>query len=59
MIIIETRSKFLKIKCKKCRNEQITFDRASSHVYCLVCDEKLVEPTGGKAKIKAKVLEVV
>jgi len=51
------RSKFLRVKCKKCGNEQIIFSHASRVVYCIVCGEKLAEPTGGKAKILAEVLE--
>ena len=49
--------KFIQIKCEKCKNEQIIFSRPSSVVKCLVCEEILAEPTGGKAIIKAKILE--
>jgi len=49
-------SSFVKVKCPKCKNEQIIFDRAASKVKCLVCKEELAESTGGKSKIKAKVL---
>jgi len=49
--------KFLKIRCKKCGNEQIIFSRASTNVKCLVCGNELLEPTGGKAKIKTTVLK--
>ena len=55
----ETKSKFIKIRCNKCKNEQIIFGKASSEVKCLVCDEVLLDPTGGKSKIKARVLEVL
>ena len=51
-----TKSKFLKIKCKHCRNEQIVFNKASTEVKCLVCDKVLVEPKGGLADIKTKVI---
>lgn len=54
----KTESKFLKVTCSKCKNEQIIFNKASSKVKCLVCGSELSEPTGGKAKIKAKVLQV-
>ena len=47
-------SKFLKVKCKKCKNEQIIFEKPASIVKCLVCREVLAEPTGGKAKIKSE-----
>ena len=59
VIVIDTKSKFLKVKCNKCRNEQIVFDRASNVVKCLVCGETLAEPTSGKVKIHAKILEVL
>ncbi len=52
-------SKFVKVKCEKCKNEQTIFERASTEVKCLVCGEVLAEPTGGKAMIKAKVLSVL
>ncbi len=46
-------SKFLKVKCKKCKNEQVVFEKSASPVKCLVCGEVLAEPTGGKSKIKS------
>lgn len=55
----EPTSKFIKIRCPKCRNEQIMFGKASSQVKCLVCGKVLAEPAGGKAKVKARVLEVL
>ena len=55
----ETKSKFLRIKCDDCGNEQIVFDHAVTPVKCLVCDKVLVEPRGGKAKIKTKIVDVV
>lgn len=55
-IIPRPTSKFLKVVCR-CKNEQIIFNKASSKVKCLVCGAVLAEPTGGKAKIKAKVIE--
>jgi len=56
--IPETKSKFLKVICSKCNNEQIIFNKASSNVKCLVCGSELAETTGGKAKIKSKVIQV-
>ncbi|HLF54938.1 MAG TPA: 30S ribosomal protein S27e [Candidatus Nanoarchaeia archaeon] len=55
----ETESKFVKIRCPKCKNEQIMFGKASSIVNCLVCSKVLAEPTGGKSRVKARVLEVL
>ncbi|RLJ08302.1 MAG: 30S ribosomal protein S27e [Candidatus Aenigmatarchaeota archaeon] len=51
--------KFVRVRCKKCRNEQVIFQKAATRVSCLVCGETLAEPKGGKAEIKAKVLEIL
>ncbi len=55
----EPKSKFLKVRCLKCNNEQIIFGNASSKVNCLVCNKDIAKPRGGKAAIKARVLEVL
>jgi len=55
----EPTSKFIKLRCPKCKNEQITFGKSSTEVKCLVCGKILTESTGGKSKIKARVLEVL
>ena len=52
-------SKFVKVRCPKCKNEQIIFGKCSSDIKCLVCGKVLAEPTGGKSKIKARILEVL
>jgi len=52
-------SKFVKIRCPKCKNEQIMFGKSAQAVKCLVCDKDLAESTGGKSKIKARILEVL
>ena len=58
--ILEPTSKFIKIRCNKCKNEQIMFGKASSDVICLVCGKLLAETTGGKSKVKAaRILEVL
>lgn len=57
-LIPKTNSKFLKVVCTKCKNEQIIFNKASSNIKCLVCGSELTEASGGKAKIKAKVVQV-
>lgn len=51
--------KFLKLKCKKCKNTQFVFERPATLVKCLVCDDVLIESTGGKGKINASVLDEV
>ena len=57
--IKEPTSKFVKVRCPKCKNEQIIFGKISSVVDCLVCGKPLADPTGGKSKLKARVLEVL
>ena len=51
-------SKFLLLKCKKCNNEQITFEKPAMVVKCNVCEQVLVIPTGGRGKVKTKILSV-
>ncbi|MBR9682852.1 MAG: 30S ribosomal protein S27e [Candidatus Aenigmarchaeota archaeon] len=53
------KSKFLKVLCTKCNNEQTIFNKSSSVVKCLVCGAELANPTGGKAKVKTKVIQVM
>jgi len=55
----EQTSKFIKVRCPKCKNEQIIFGKAATDINCLVCDKVLAEPTGGKSKIKSRILEVL
>jgi small subunit ribosomal protein S27e len=52
----ENRSRFLKVKCPDCENEQMVFEKASTVVDCVVCGKVLAEPSGGKAIIKADIL---
>lgn len=52
-------SKFIKVRCTKCKNEQIIFDRASTKLDCLVCGTPLAKNSGGKVVITATVLEVL
>lgn len=52
-------SKFMKIKCEKCKNEQVIFSKPATAVKCLVCDAALVSPRGGKvSERQVRVIEV-
>ncbi|MEK6914643.1 MAG: 30S ribosomal protein S27e [Nanoarchaeota archaeon] len=51
--------RFIKTRCPGCKNEQIIFEGATTKVLCLVCDAILAEPKGGKAEIKARIVEVL
>lgn len=53
------KSRFIKVRCSKCKNEQIIFGNTSRIVKCLVCNKELAYPTGGKSRISARVLEVL
>ncbi len=58
----ESSSKFIKVRCSKCKNEQIIFGKIQTTAYCLICGhdgKPLAEPTGGKSKVMARVLEVL
>lgn len=52
-------SKFLKVSCSKCKNEQIIFNKTSMDVECLVCGNILAESTGGMSNIKSKIIKVL
>ncbi|MBD3209539.1 30S ribosomal protein S27e [Candidatus Woesearchaeota archaeon] len=58
-IVKEPASKFIKVRCNKCKNEQIVFGKVSNDVKCLVCGKSLGGPTGGKTQFKARILEVL
>jgi len=51
--------KFLKIRCPRCRKIQIVFGRASTRVKCGTCNALIVQTSGGKARIKAEVREIL
>ncbi|MFW5704312.1 MAG: 30S ribosomal protein S27e [Nanoarchaeota archaeon] len=58
-MVKEYKNKWIKVKCHKCQNEQIMFGHAATEVKCLKCNEVLAVPTGGKAAIKAEILEIL
>ena len=55
-VIRENRSKFYKVKCSDCENEQTVFEKASTTVKCVVCGHDLSTPAGGKASCKAEII---
>ncbi len=52
-------SKFIKVRCKDCENEQVLFNKASTVVSCHICGSRLAVPAGGKAQIKGEILEYI
>jgi small subunit ribosomal protein S27e len=57
--IPQPQSRFLRVKCIDCGNEQVVFGNSASVVKCLVCGKTLVKPRGGKAKILTKIVSVL
>jgi len=53
------KSGFIKVKCHECGNEQTIFGKASTEVKCIGCGEVLAIPRGGKASVKAEILELL
>jgi small subunit ribosomal protein S27e len=53
------KSRFVKVRCQKCKNEQVIFGKASSEIKCLICGTVIAEPSGGKSKIKARIVEIL
>jgi len=54
-LIPKPKSRFLRVKCLKCGNEQLLYSNPVNKITCNVCGETLAEPTGGKAKIKGEI----
>ncbi len=53
------KSKFLRVQCTECGNEQTVFSSVASVVKCTICGKELAVPTGGKSKILSdKVKEI-
>ena len=57
-IVRQPNSRFLKVKCLDCENEQIIFGNATTEVKSLKCDKILAKPSGGKAKLEPIAREV-
>lgn len=55
-LIPRPRSRFLRVKCPDCGNEQIVFSHVTNVVRCNVCRAVIAEPTGGKAAIKGEII---
>ncbi len=55
-----TKSRFLKVRCNDCGNEQVIFGAAATKkLKCLVCEKPLAESTGGKTTVKTQILDVI
>lgn len=52
------KTKFLRIKCNGCGNEQTVFSAASTKVKCLACNQELAQTGASKIFVKTKILKV-
>ena len=58
-LIPKPKSSFLRVRCRKCNNEQDMFGSPVNKVTCNVCGAVLAEPSGGKAKLKDSDVQTV
>jgi small subunit ribosomal protein S27e len=56
ILIPEPSSKFQKVSCNECKEENIVYSHASSEITCKSCGNVIAEPTGAVANIHGKVL---
>ena len=49
-------SKFQKVNCNECGEQQIIYSHATTHVACNSCGNTISEPTGSKAVINGEIL---
>ncbi|MCC6030250.1 MAG: 30S ribosomal protein S27e [Desulfurococcales archaeon] len=59
ILIPEPRSRFLRVRCPQCGNEQVIFDYATYPARCFICGYQLVVPTGGKAIIRGEIIRIL
>jgi small subunit ribosomal protein S27e len=58
-VVNKPKSRFLRVRCLDCGNEQVMFGSASSNVKCAVCGKTLAKCGGGKASIRTKIVAVL
>ena len=58
-VVKSPRSKFVHVMCKKCKSEQVIYNKAVNTITCNKCQAKMAEPTGGEIRVSAKVLEIL
>ncbi|MFH1256078.1 MAG: 30S ribosomal protein S27e [Candidatus Diapherotrites archaeon] len=57
-LIPRPKTKFIRVKCSSCGNEQNIFSAASTPVKCIVCNHELASTGASKIRLKAKVVKV-
>ena len=55
ILIPEPASKFQKVNCNECNEENIVFSHASTPVTCKSCGNIIAKPTGGVASLLGKI----
>lgn len=50
---------FIKVKCHECGQEATIFGKAATEIKCKKCNEVIATPRGGKAAVKAEILELL
>ena len=58
-LIPEPNSKFLKVNCKECEEENIVYSHASTVITCKSCGNVIGKPTGSKVEIIGKISETL
>jgi len=53
------KSHFVRVLCKKCKNDQVIFNKAANTIKCISCGEDLAVSRGGETIINGKILEVL
>lgn len=56
ILVPKPSSKFYKVSCKECDEEQIVYSHVSTSVTCNSCGNIIAKPTGSKAEINGKIL---
>jgi small subunit ribosomal protein S27e len=51
-------SRFLRVQCSGCSNQQVIFNKPASTVLCLACGKSLAKPVGGKGLILGKIKQI-
>ena len=52
-------SKFQKIKCSECEEEQVIYSHTTTVIKCNSCGNPIAQPTGSKAKLFGKISETI
>jgi len=59
-IVKSPRSRFVHVMCKKCKHEQVIYNKAATtKIVCNDCGKILASSTGGEIRVNAKVLEIL